>query len=355
MNLLRFVTLAAVTLSYLVQTTLGACATGLTMCPVTSWMYTSPTFACTDTTVDNSNCGSCKNVCGSGTTCQTGACVSTNNCVESSTGVCYKDDVKINFEPLTYATGNIGGQNGWVNTVPSTANVVKPPNAYGSSFGKQSLLITDQVTSGDVQQVLATPLADSVGETISTSAAFTTGTKYRNFEMQFDIGTSTPGTPQIGQYLSMSPDRGDGSRMSYLRFVQNTTGIVVMFDDVQGILQLGDPQCSECAASNPGCALFGPCANFVETIVTTLSTTSKHTIKLTLKTLDGPSNDVVKLYIDGKLVHTGTSWEDYYRYDVEAAPEPTPRIVKTMLFRVSGETISSPNGYLFDNIIMGAY
>src|SRR5262249_4586055 len=36
---------------------------------------------------------------------------------------------------------------------------------------------------------------------------------------------------------------------------------------------------------------------------------------------DGGANDTVKLYLDNKLVETGTTWEDYYRDD----PEQTPR------------------------------
>ena len=42
--------------------------------------------------------------------------------------------------------------------------------------------------------------------------------------------------------------------------------------------------------------------------------------------VDGPSNDVVRVYIDGVLVHTGTSWENYYRYDPEAISDQTQRV-----------------------------
>src|SRR5205807_629012 len=118
---------------------------------------------------------------------------------------------------------------------------------------------------------------------------------------------------QPGLHVSISPDRGDGSRMSYLRFEDGVSGIDVFFDDVQGTI-------------NP--------ANFVETQVATgLDRTVPHTVKLTLDTIDGPSNDVVKVYIDGTLVETGTSWENYYRYDSEASAEQSPRIVKTVIFQ----------------------
>ena len=34
--------------------------------------------------------------------------------------------------------------------------------------------------------------------------------------------------------------------------------------------------------------------------------------------------------------HTGTSWEDYYRYDSEASAEQAPRAVKTLIFQARG-------------------
>ena len=39
--------------------------------------------------------------------------------------------------------------------------------------------------------------------------------------------------------------------------------------------------------------------------------------------VDGPGNDVVEVFVDGALVH-GTSWEDYHRFDPEAAGERQP-------------------------------
>ncbi len=149
--------------------------------------------------------------------------------------------------------------------------------------------------------------------------------------MSFDIKSAVPGSRQPGLMMSVSPDRGDGSRMSYLRFEDQVDGIHVFFDDVPG-------------TDNP--------AKFVETDLGALSRDTTHRIKLTLDTFDGPSNDVVKVWIDGLLVHTGTSWENYYRYDSEASAEQSPRIVKTVLFRTAGTAApgTSGNGYLVDNL-----
>jgi hypothetical protein len=152
--------------------------------------------------------------------------------------------------------------------------------------------------------------------------------------MKFDFSSATPNNYQQGMHTTVSPDRGDGSRMSYLRFEDQSDGIHVFFDDV----------------TDPG--LLGTVANFNEYDIATMSRTAPHTVMLTLDTLNGPANDVVKVWIDGNLVKTGTSWEDYYRYDPESVAEQSPRIVKTVLFRESGTAnpADQGKGFLFDNL-----
>lgn len=243
----------------------------------------------------------------------------------------YADTVSLNFESPTYSLGNINSQDGWIKTGSFDVNVVT--NSYGyASFDGQSLRMSDAITSGSFgDQAFAKPLVDAAGEADSTVGAFSPGVLQRHFEMQFDIA-SVLQSQQSGMHVSVSPDRGDGSRLSYLRFEDSANGINVFFDDVQGV-------------ANP--------ANFVETqIATDLTRSQPHTIKLTLDALDGPSNDVVKVWIDGNLVHTGTSWENYYRYDGESAAEQSPRIIKTVLFRLSGtaNTANADNGFLVDNL-----
>lgn len=238
----------------------------------------------------------------------------------------------INFE--SYTLGSISGQDGWSNAVNPAYDQEVVTNSYGyASFGTKTFRISDAVTSGSFGDwVFVKPLTDSVGETSSTNGTFSTGTKQAHFEMQFDIASTMPEEQQPGLHISVSPDRGDGSRMSYLRFEDGTGGINVFFDDVQG-------------TTNP--------ANFVETqIGTNLNRTTTHAVKLTLDTIDGASNDVVKVWIDGNLVHTGTSWENYYRFDNEASAEQSPRIIKTMIIQARGNaTIANDGkGFLFDNI-----
>lgn len=239
------------------------------------------------------------------------------------------DSLSIDFE--SYTLGNINGQDGWMKTGPYDAAVVS--NTYGfTEMGTQALRVSNGVTSGSFgDQTFAKPLVDGVGEVDATSGSYSVGTKQTRFETEFDFAT-TVSTHQAGLFLSVSPDRGDGSRMSYLGFSDQPGGIDVIFYDVAG-------------TTSP--------VSFVPTTVATgLSRSEVHKAKLVVDVVDGPSNDVVQVYIDDALVHTGTSWENYYRYDNEASAEQSPRVIKTVLFRAGGTAVpaNSGNGFLFDNI-----
>lgn len=240
----------------------------------------------------------------------------------------FADSVSVNFEPPIYTLGNINGQDGWSKT---GRHDVKVSDSFSySTFGVQSLRVSDAVTSSSFgDQTFAKPLINAVGEAVATQGIFSVGIRQTHFEMQFDLA-STLATLQTGMHVSVSPDRGDGSAMSYLRFEDQQDGIHIFFNQVKG-------------TSNP--------ANFVEEDISTVSR-SNHKIKLTLDTLNDASNDVVKVYVDGLLKVTGTSWENYYRFDSRASAEPSPRIVKTVLFRESGTANSenSGRGFLIDNL-----
>lgn len=250
----------------------------------------------------------------------------------ASSTVVHADNVLVNFENPPYVPGSVNGQDGWIKTGPFDAAIVA--NTYGySTFGAQTLRISDAITSGSFgDQTFAKPLVNSVGETVATAGTFSVGAKQTHFEMQFDIASTMPNAQQPGMHMSVSPDRGDGSRMSYLRFEDQVDGIHVFFDDVTD--------------AGP----IGTLATFNESDIATLTRTP-HTIKLTLDVVDGPANDVVKVWIDGVLKKTGTSWEDYYRYDPESVAEQSPRIVKTVLFRESGTAnpADAGKGFLVDN------
>jgi hypothetical protein len=235
----------------------------------------------------------------------------------------------ITFEPPTYAVANIDGQAGWTNTGSYDSAVVATssfPAAVGYGFGTQSLRISSAKTSGSFgDQTFAPPLASPAGESTSLN----------HFDASFSIGTAVA-TEQPGLQLSVSPDDGTGGRMSYLRFADEADGVHVFFDD----------------ATDAG--PVGTTATFNESDIATLSRGTAHTVMFSMTFVPGPNNDVVQIFIDGKLVHTGGSWEDYYRYD----PEQTPAgnvvpVTKTLLFREGpwapvASTLN--NGFLIDNV-----
>jgi len=228
----------------------------------------------------------------------------------------------------TFSLGSVNGQSGWKSTGSYDQSIVD--NIYGyNTFGCKSLRISNAVTSGGFgDQTFSSSAANEAGETDATNAGESGGTRQNYFEASFDIA-STQLTQQNGLFLSVSPDRGDGSRMSYLSFRDGAGGLDVTFYDVRGT---------------------GTSANFVPTSLGTISR-DPHTIKFSIDYLDGPSNDVVKIYVDGVRVHTGTTWENYYRYDSEASAEPSTRTTDSLLFRVSGAAApaTSGKGFLIDN------
>jgi hypothetical protein len=238
----------------------------------------------------------------------------------------------ITFEPTTYTLGNINGQDGWMKTGPydvAVADVSLFPAASGYGFGSQALRLSDAITSGSFgDQTFSKALASPAGETASKS----------HFDANFSIGT-TLATEQLGLHMSVSPDPGDGSRMSYLRFEDHIDGVHVFFDDV----------------TNPG--PVGTVSNFNETQIAILDRTTAHSIRFSIDFKLGAANDVVKIYVDGAPKITGTTWEDYYRFDPEAAShlQQVPQVSR-LLFRESGTNPFSNlgNGFLVDGLSLSS-
>ena len=251
------------------------------------------------------------------------------------------DTNAVDFES-PYTTGSPNGQDGWVFTGPYDAAI---DSSFGTpGFGAQSLRMSNATTSGSFGDwVFSKPLADEAGESTAANGGLSGGTRQNHFEAQFDIASKT-GATQPGLQISVSPDRGDGARMSFLRFKDNGSGGTdVLFDDYQDLAPFGSV-----GTPTDGCSGSD---DFVETNVATISDSAPHTIKLVMDFPEGQGNDVVKVFVDGSLVHTGTSWEDYYRY-CEATLDS--RTVDSLILqaRAGGGTAPATfgNGFLIDNM-----
>jgi hypothetical protein len=128
--------------------------------------------------------------------------------------------------------------------------------------------------------------------------------------------------------------------MSYVGFDDRADGVHVIFYDV----------------TNPTHAMNATSFNLHD--IATISRTP-HTVKLSMDFVNGPDNDVVKVYIDGVLKHTGTSWENYYRFDTESNPglaQNNSRTIDSLLFRLGGAAApaNAGNGYLVDNLSLAS-
>ncbi len=236
-----------------------------------------------------------------------------------------------------FTVGSINGQQGWTKTGSydvAVASVAGFPNAADFCFGSQALRASNAVTSGSfADQTFASPVASAAGESTGNN----------HFDASFKIG-STKSIQEPGLFLSISPSDGSDGRMSYVGFDDQADGIHVIFYDVPN-------------ATTPGpCAPAG-CAVFRAVDVATIDRTHAHSIKFSIDFVPGSGNDVVKLYVDGDLKITGTSWENYFRFDPEQAGGgnvvPT---TSTLIFRAGGanDLGSIGDGYLFDEVAMAS-
>jgi hypothetical protein len=250
-----------------------------------------------------------------------------------------------------YSLGNIHGQpiipgslpNGsWSKTGPydvQVALVSSFPAASEYGFGSQALRISNAVTSGSFGDHAFSPgLADEAGETGAENAGLSGGRRQPHFDASFMIGT-TQASVQPGLRMTVSPDRGDGARMSFLRFEDQADGVHVFFVDV----------------TNHG--PLGTVSTFNTSEIATLDRATSHFIQFSIDFKDGTAKDSVSIFIDDKLVANGTTWENYYRYDPEQAGSGnTVPTVDKLLFRQSGAPAPATlgNGFLLDRVTLAS-
>lgn len=259
-----------------------------------------------------------------------------------ATGIARADTRQSDFESPTYTAGSIHGQDGWSSAGSAGSGCAAydhavVPNTYGyAGFGSQSLRISNAVTSGCFgDQTFSRSTVDEAGESGAPNDGMSGGTRQNHFEATWEFASTVPGAEQPGASVVASPDRGDGARMSWVQMQDTPEGLAVNFYDFQV----------------PSADLTGECLNgdFIFTPVAVgLDRTVPHAIEITMDLLDGPGNDIVKVSVDGILLHVGTSWEDYFR---ECQP-PGTRTVDSILFRTGGAAAPDTlgNGFLIDNL-----
>lgn len=247
------------------------------------------------------------------------------------------DTVTSTFEPPFWTAGSPHLQRGWVaegaapggsmldHQIAATSSFPGAP----SSFGRQVLRISNAVISGGFgNQTYSVETPNEAGETNAGSNGMSGGTRQSKFEAAFTVTSASPGAQQPGLGVTISPDRGDGARMAWVRLEDGPGGLNVLAQDPL-------PDGSFPAAT---------------TVAGNLDRATPHTVRIKIAFNDGPSNDVLEIWVDGTLRHTGTTWENYFNF-AEGNPS---RTVDSLLFRTSGAAApaSAGQGFLFDNVTL---
>ncbi len=280
------------------------------------------------------------------------------------------DSRGINFESSQGYVANMSIQDqpngnpppaGWGGSFPP--GIINPAidqkivNGLGrpASFGGQSWRISNAYASGGFAEMPFSPsLTNEAGETNAQNLTYSGGVRQNHFEVQYSFTSADPVPSENNSIVSTSPDRGDGARMSYIRLEDHAYGIELHFSDYQDNKprgHYGDP-----TTAAPGCEDTND--EFTDVIVATVSRNSAHSVKLAIDFIDGPHNDIVKVYVDGSLRHVGTTWEDYFRWCPESGggtgttTADQSRTVDSMIFRVGGapQVLNLGKGFFIDNL-----
>jgi len=229
---------------------------------------------------------------------------------------------------------SINGQNGW--GVANPAYDQKIVDFDGNTVWR----VSNAVASGSFGDMPFAPRlgglpADTVlNPTNHSPGAFAgesgTGTKLDVFKGKFSFRSAT-GAPQSGARITVSADSGQGGRQSFIAINDTGAGLEISTFDVD----------------NAG--------NFIGPIIIAsgLSYKKWHTTSVEIRFKDGADNDVVKYFVNGKRVHKGQSWEQFYTI-VQSAVHPLGVPVQTLLFRISGDAVPAVlgGGYFIDNVTM---
>lgn len=236
-------------------------------------------------------------------------CIITGSAVTLSlafAGAAQADTVSTTFD--SFALGSVNGQNGWLATNPNVDQEIVDVN------GHKKLRVSNAFTSGSFGDMPhSKPVLKPAGENEATNVLV------NEFTLQ------APENFVPGLAVTFSPDEGQGSRMSRVRFEDRADGVHVLFAD----------------------------ATFVDQDIATLDRTVAHQVRIETTFVHGHDNDVVRVIIDGDQKVRGGSWENYYREFEERNPSASDRL----LIRTAGTAapLTEDNGFLIDDVTTSSY
>ena len=246
----------------------------------------------------------------------------------AASGTAQADTRNARFEPPAYGTGSVHNQQGWSSSGSYDRSIVPVssfPGVPASMFGLQALRISNAVTSSSLtDQTYSMETPNEAGEASAENAGRSGGVRQRFFDARWTFISAVPGAEQAGLSVVVGPDRGDGAQMSWVEMADSPGGIDVNFKQAESDARV--PVAADLARNAP------------------------HTIRISMEFVPGADNDVVKVFVDDVLRHTGRSWEQTYR----ALAGATSRTVDSLLFRTSGAAApgTAGNGFLVDDVTL---
>jgi hypothetical protein len=261
-----------------------------------------------------------------------------------------------------FALGSVHNQGGWssLGSAGSGCAVYDHAvvaNTYGiASFGTHSLRISNAVTSGCFSdQTFSSSTVNEAGETSAANGGMSGGSRQTHFFGSFDIA-STDASEQTGMYLAVSPDRGDGARMSRILIEDGAGGLGVTLTEYVDAAPMG-------SVANPTDGYDGADDFIDHEVASDLDRTVVHTVTIEMDLIDGPGNDVVEVCVDVTSCATAGSWEDYFRWtqgpggpEWDGVTGHASRTADSLLFRTGGgcpgpcQPTLAGKGFLVDNV-----
>jgi len=229
-----------------------------------------------------------------------------------------------------FSNGSVNGQGGW-----AVSNPAFNQSVVDLGGGNKALRISNTVTSGSFSDQLFAPRpggvpADTVSNPSNGNAGFfagesSTGAGYNRFISSFDF-RSVLGTADPGARITISPDNGNGGRQGFVALESTAAGVTVSTFSVDAG------------------------GGFVaEPTLATVAFGQWNTLRYEIDFFDGASNDVARIFLNGSLVSTINSWENFYVAS-QAAIHPLGVPVQTLLFRLSGSAATAAQGFYIDNV-----
>jgi hypothetical protein len=268
-------------------------------------------------------------------------------------------DITENFEGMSVGSPN--GQNGWTKTgsYDEVVHALSPGTIPGDAFGTKCFRMSNAGADGAFAgHAFSKPLPEDVGETdgTTTNPAFLppSGIRHNMFTVEFQFMSASP-MLQDSLRVGVSPDNGLGDRMSLIYINDNSAdGLHLTAFDYVDASPFGAGPCTPSGMSDGN----GVGDDFPQHMVANnLDRSTVYTVRMEIEYIDGPRNDVVRIFLDNTLKLTMTTWEDYFRFNfAEQGCTLKSRISRNLLFRSSAaSTCCNGQGVYFDNIKYGAY